>query len=191
MSQLSPGGNDAQEPSAAVVRIDDVSLSYGKTRALDAVSLDIPAGIMVGLIGPDGVGKSSLLSLIAGAHKVQDGHIEVLGGDIADKKHRDRTCPQIAYMPQGLGKNLYPTLSVFENIEFFARLFGQDKREREIRIDDLLRRTGLAPFPDRPAGKLSGGMKQKVGLCCALIHDPDLLILDEPTTGVDPLSRRQ
>ncbi len=191
MSSLSSGVHDAQEPSAAVVRIKDVSLSYGKTRALDAVSLDIPAGIMVGLIGPDGVGKSSLLSLIAGAHKIQDGHIDVLGGDIADKKHRDRTCPQIAYMPQGLGKNLYPTLSVFENIEFFARLFGQDKRERELRIDDLLRRTGLAPFPDRPAGKLSGGMKQKVGLCCALIHDPDLLILDEPTTGVDPLSRRQ
>ncbi len=104
MSSLSPGENDAQGSPSAVVKIRDVSLSYGKTRALDAVSLNIPAGIMVGLIGPDGVGKSSLLSLIAGAHKVQDGHIEVLGGDIADKKHRDRTCPQIAYMPQGLGK---------------------------------------------------------------------------------------
>src|SRR5690606_1369802 len=126
-----------------------------------------------------------------GAHKVQDGHVEVLGGDIADRKHRERTCPQIAYMPQGLGKNLYPTLSVFENIDFFGRLFGQDSHERKQRIKDLLERTGLAPFPDRPAGKLSGGMKQKVGLCCALIHDPDLLILDEPTTGVDPLSRRQ
>jgi len=191
MSSVSPGKHDAKELSPPVVTVKAVSLSYGKTRALDAVSLDIPAGIMVGLIGPDGVGKSSLLSLIAGAHKIQDGHVEVLGGDIASKKHRDRTCPQIAYMPQGLGKNLYPTLSVFENIEFFARLFGQDKREREQRIEDLLKRTGLEPFPDRPAGKLSGGMKQKVGLCCALIHDPDLLILDEPTTGVDPLSRRQ
>ena len=94
-------------------------------------------------------------------------------------------------MPQGLGKNLYPDLSVRENIEFFARLFGQSRSEREWRIADLLRSTGLAPFADRPAKKLSGGMRQKLGLCCSLIHDPDLLILDEPTTGVDPLSRRQ
>ncbi|MGD5575275.1 ATP-binding cassette domain-containing protein, partial [Xanthomonas citri pv. citri] len=106
-------------------------------------------------------------------------------------RHRGLTCPRIAYMPQGLGKNLYPTLSVFENVDFFGRLFGHNKRERERRIKELLQNTGLAPFADRPAGKLSGGMKQKLGLCCALIHDPDLLILDEPTTGVDPLSRRQ
>ena len=176
---------------APVVRLRDVGLSYGTTRALDGVTLDIPAGVMVGLIGPDGVGKSSLLSLIAGAHVVQAGHVEVLGGDIADAVHRRLTCPRIAYMPQGLGKNLYPTLSVFENVDFFGRLFGQDRAERKRRIDELLRATGLDPFPDRAAGKLSGGMKQKLGLCCALIHDPDLLILDEPTTGVDPLSRRQ
>ena len=94
-------------------------------------------------------------------------------------------------MPQGLGKNLYHTLSVFENVDFFARLFGQDRAEREQRITQLLQATGLSAFANRPAGKLSGGMKQKLGLCCALIHDPDLLILDEPTTGVDPLSRRQ
>jgi ribosome-dependent ATPase len=94
-------------------------------------------------------------------------------------------------MPQGLGKNLYMTLSVFENVEFFGRLFGQGRAERESRIAELLESTSLAAFRDRPAGKLSGGMKQKLGLCCALIHDPDLLILDEPTTGVDPLSRRQ
>lgn len=183
--------SDGTEAPASVVRLANVGLSYGKTRALDDINLTIPAGVMVGFIGPDGVGKSSLLSLVSGAHKVQTGKVEVLGGNIAEEKHRARTCPQIAYMPQGLGKNLYPTLSVFENIDFFGRLFGQDKRERQRRIGDLLERTGLAPFPDRPAGKLSGGMKQKVGLCCALIHDPDLLILDEPTTGVDPLSRRQ
>ena len=94
-------------------------------------------------------------------------------------------------MPQGLGKNLYPDLSVRENIEFFGRLFGQSRDERKWRIAELLDSTGLAPFEDRPAKKLSGGMRQKLGLCCALIHDPDLLILDEPTTGVDPLSRRQ
>jgi len=174
-----------------VVRLHGVGLSYGKTRALEAVTLDMPAGCMVGLIGPDGVGKSSLLSLVAGAHVVQEGRVEVLGGDIADAGHRARTYSRIAYMPQGLGKNLYPTLSVFENVDFFGRLFGHDRRERERRIADLLRSTGLSSFADRPAGKLSGGMKQKLGLCCALIHDPDLLILDEPTTGVDPLSRRQ
>jgi ribosome-dependent ATPase len=174
-----------------VVRLEVVGLSYGKTPALDAITLDIQGGRMVGLIGPDGVGKSSLLSLIAGARTVQEGRVHVLGGDMADAAHRTRTCPQIAYMPQGLGKNLYPTLSVFENVDFFGRLFGHDRREREQRIDQLLQSTGLAPFADRPAGKLSGGMKQKLSLCCALIHDPDLLILDEPTTGVDPLSRHQ
>ena len=107
------------------------------------------------------------------------------------KSHRDLVCPRIAYMPQGLGKNLYPTLSVEENLQFFARLFGHNAAERRRRIDDLTRSTGLHPFLSRPAGKLSGGMKQKLGLCCALIHDPDLLILDEPTTGVDPLARSQ
>ena len=175
----------------SVVRLEDVSLSYGKTRALDAITLDLPSGCMVGLIGPDGVGKSSLFSLIAGARAIQQGRVHVLGGDMASARHRRTVCPDIAYMPQGLGKNLYPTLSVFENIDFFGRLFGHDKAERTRRIADLLRDTGLAPFADRPAAKLSGGMKQKVGLCCALIHDPELLILDEPTTGVDPLSRRQ
>src|SRR5215468_5528149 len=177
--------------SEPVVHLNTVSLSYGSTRALDGVTLDIPSACAVGLIGPDGVGKSSLLSLIAGARAIQEGRVHVLGGDMTDAAHRRRTCPQIAYMPQGLGKNLYPTLSVFENVDFFGRLFGHDRREREERIQQLLKDTGLAPFADRPAGKLSGGMKQKLGLCCALIHDPDLLILDEPTTGVDPLSRRQ
>ena len=176
---------------APVVSLAGVGLSYGKTRALEAVSLDLPAGCMVGLIGPDGVGKSSLLSLVAGARALQTGSVTVLGGDMANAAHRRAVCPRIAYMPQGLGKNLYPTLSVFENVEFFGRLFGQGRAERERRIAELLASTGLEPFADRPAGKLSGGMKQKLGLCCALIHDPDLLILDEPTTGVDPLSRRQ
>lgn len=181
----------AMVEDASVVRISNVSQRYGKTLALDAVSLDLPAGKMVGLIGPDGVGKSSLFSLISGARAIQAGRIEVLGGDMTEARHRLAVCPRIAYMPQGLGKNLYPTLSVFENIDFFGRLFGHHEGERARRIEDLLNSTGLTPFRDRPAGKLSGGMKQKLGLCCALIHDPDLLILDEPTTGVDPLSRRQ
>ncbi len=174
-----------------VVRITDVSLRYGKTLALDRVTLEISPRRMVGLIGPDGVGKSSLLSLITGAHSIQTGALNVLGGDMRSKAHRNQVCPRIAYMPQGLGKNLYLTLTVEENLQFFARLFGHDAAERRRRIDRLTRSTGLFPFLDRPAGKLSGGMKQKLGLCCALIHDPDLLVLDEPTTGVDPLARRQ
>lgn len=175
----------------AVASLSGVSLRYGDVLALDNIHLEIPAGCTVGLIGPDGVGKSSLLALISGVRKIQSGTVHALDGDMADKNHRLAVCSRIAYMPQGLGKNLYMTLSVFENVEFFGRLFGQGRAERESRIDELLESTGLAPFRDRPAGKLSGGMKQKLGLCCALIHDPDLLILDEPTTGVDPLSRRQ
>jgi ribosome-dependent ATPase len=174
-----------------IARLTGVMHCYGETRALDNVSLDLPAGMMLGLIGPDGVGKSSLLGLIAGVRKFQTGTMDVLGGDIADARHRRLICPRIAYMPQGLGSNLYAELSVAENIDFFGRLFGQAPAERAARIDELLQSTGLAPFRDRQARKLSGGMKQKLGLCCALIHDPDLLILDEPTTGVDPLSRRQ
>ncbi|WP_025917621.1 ribosome-associated ATPase/putative transporter RbbA [Herminiimonas sp. CN] len=175
----------------AVVRLHGVGLRYGPTTALDGVTLELPAGCMVGLIGPDGVGKSSLLALASGARALQQGRVEVLGGDMALVRHRQAVCPRIAYMPQGLGKNLYPTLSVEENLQFFARLFGHDSAERRRRIDALTRSTGLFPFLSRPVGKLSGGMKQKLGLCCALIHDPDLLILDEPTTGVDPLARAQ
>lgn len=178
-------------PATRVARLREVGLRYGKTVALEGIDLDFPPGRMVGLIGPDGVGKSSLLALLAGARAMQQGQVETLGGDMAVKGHRDEVCPRIAYMPQGLGKNLYPTLSVEENLQFFARLFGHGAAERRRRIDELTASTGLNPFLQRPAGKLSGGMKQKLALCCALIHDPDLLILDEPTTGVDPLSRRQ
>jgi ribosome-dependent ATPase len=186
MASAQPSGGG--EP---VVRIAGVSLHYGKKAALRDLDLTVPEGCMVGLIGPDGVGKSSLLALSAGARAVQDGTVEVLGGDMRLRRHREAVCPRIAYMPQGLGKNLYPTLSVEENLQFFARLFGHDAAERRRRIDALTRSTGLHGFLSRPAGKLSGGMKQKLGLCCALIHDPDLLILDEPTTGVDPLARAQ
>ncbi|MDQ1268604.1 MAG: ribosome-dependent ATPase, partial [Campylobacterota bacterium] len=174
-----------------VAKIEDVSHFYKKTKALDSVTLDIPSGSMVGFIGPDGVGKSTLLSIIAGVRKVQRGSVEVLGGDIKSASFRKKVSPRIAYMPQGLGKNLYMLLSVYENMEFFARVFGLDKNERKRRIDGLLKSIGLYEFRDRAVGKLSGGMKQKLGLCCALIHAPDLLILDEPTTGVDPLSRRE
>ncbi|MGD9650413.1 MAG: ribosome-associated ATPase/putative transporter RbbA, partial [Dongiaceae bacterium] len=174
-----------------VIALSKVAHSYGARHALENISLEIPSGVMAGFIGPDGVGKSTLLGLAAGARQIQSGSVRVLGEDINNRKSRAALLPRIAYMPQGLGKNLYMDLTVYENLDFFARLFGQDAAERRERIRVLLAATGLSPFPDRPAGKLSGGMKQKLGLCCALIHDPDLLILDEPTTGVDPLSRRQ
>jgi len=175
----------------SVASVKGVIQLYGKVIALDEISLDFPAQKMIGLIGPDGVGKSTLLGIIAGVRKLQTGNVTVLGGNIADARFRNSVSARIAYLPQGLGKNLYPTLSIFENIDFFGRLFGQSREEREWRIKELFASTDLTPFRDRPAGKLSGGMKQKLGLCCSLIHDPDLLILDEPTTGVDPLARRQ
>src|SRR5581483_10931798 len=175
----------------SVVSVRKVTQRYREVIALDDVELDIPSHKMVGIIGPDGVGKSTLLGMIAGVRRIQNGKVTVLGGSIADTRFRNRVSGQIAYLPQGLGRNLYPTLSIFENIDFFGRLFGQSHQEREWRIKELLASTDLTPFRDRPAGKLSGGMKQKLGLCCSLIHDPDLLILDEPTTGVDPLARRQ
>ena len=174
-----------------VAKVEGVSHRYGKTLALDNVTSDIPAGQMIGVIGPDAAGKSTLLGLIAGVRIIQEGRVIVFGGNMADQGYRNSQIGRVAYMPQGLGSNLYPTLSVFENIDFHGRLFGLSDAERQRHMNELLKATSLDPFHDRPAGKLSGGMKQKLSLCCALIHDPDLLILDEPTTGVDPLSRRQ
>ena len=174
-----------------IARLDGVSHRYGTTLALDNVTIDIPPKIMVGVIGPDGVGKSSMLALISGVRRIQSGKVIVFGEDLSKAENLRTIRGRVAYMPQGLGRNLYPTLSVFENIDFFGRLFGQGAAERRARITELLTATALDPFEDRPAGKLSGGMKQKLSLCCALINDPDLLILDEPTTGVDPLSRGQ
>jgi ribosome-dependent ATPase len=187
-----PQSVSTESADRPVVSIQNVTHRYGKkVVALDGISLDIPPGIRVGIVGPDGVGKSTLLALVAGSKKMQQGKVVVLDGDIADIRHRRAVGPRIAYMPQGLGKNLYLELSVFDNVDFMAQLFGLSPTERKLRVRELLEATGLGPFADRPAGKLSGGMKQKVGLCGALVHDPDLLILDEPTTGVDPLSRRQ
>ena len=174
-----------------IIECNSLTVRYKSTTAIHNLTLSIPAGLTVGVIGPDGVGKSTLLSLIAGERVMQKGQLQVLGGDMRDEKHRAAICSDIAYVPQGLGKNLYPTLSVEENLQFFAKLFGHNRAQRRARIDILTKRTGLYPFLSRPAGKLSGGMKQKLGLCCALIHDPRLLILDEPTTGVDPLARSQ
>ena len=174
-----------------IATVRNIKHTYKKVVALDDVTLDIRAGQMIGVVGPDGVGKSTLLGLVAGARKLQSGQLHVLGGDMGSARHRTQISPRIAYMPQGLGKSLYAPLSIRENLQFFASMFGLHREQQELRIEQLTKATGLHPFLDRPAGKLSGGMKQKLGLCCALIHDPDLMILDEPTTGVDPLSRRQ
>lgn len=177
--------------NGAALQARGIHHRYGDLEALRDISFELPAGTRCGLIGPDGAGKSSLLGLIAGVKRLQEGELDVLGGPIRKRSHRASLYPRIAFMPQGLGGNLYPELSISENIRFFATLFGLSRAECEARMHTLLDATDLARFAERPAGKLSGGMKQKLGLCCALIHEPDLLILDEPTTGVDPLSRRR
>ncbi len=176
--------------SELAVKASGIGHRYAQQIALEGIDFSIQAGTRCGLIGPDGAGKSSLLGLIAGVKILQQGTLAVLDGSITDRRHRTSLYPRIAYMPQGLGQNLYPELSIRENIQFFATLFGLSHADFEQRLPQLLSATDLTRFAERPAGKLSGGMKQKLGLCCALIHDPDLLILDEPTTGVDPLSRR-
>ena len=163
---------------SAIVELGGVTHRYGDHLALDRLDLSIPAGCMAGLIGPDGVGKSTLLALAAGVRRIQTGRVTALSGDMADAGHRRMSAPRIAYMPQGLGRNLYPTLTVAENLDFFGRLFGHSAAERSRRSGELLAATGLAPFTGRPAGKLSGRSKQKLALCCALMHDQDLLILD-------------
>lgn len=177
-------------PEAAVL-CNSVSHRYRGTYALEDVNFSITRGSTTALVGPDGVGKSTLLGLIAGVRRLQEGEITVFGGDMRSQEHRDRISHRLAYMPQGLGRNLYTSLSVAENLDFMGRLFAVGHDQRRRRIDHLLKAVGLSAFPDRPAGQLSGGMKQKLSLCCTLLHDPDILILDEPTTGIDPLSRRQ
>ncbi|HAW77422.1 MAG TPA: ABC transporter ATP-binding protein, partial [Alteromonas australica] len=133
-----------------IIECSQLTVRYKSTTAIDNIKLSIPAGVTVGIIGPDGVGKSTLLSLIAGERMMQQGSLQVLGGDMRDKKHREAICSDIAYMPQGLGKNLYPTLSVEENLQFFAKLFGHSRKQRRARIDNLTKRTGLYPFLSRP-----------------------------------------
>jgi ribosome-dependent ATPase len=137
-----------------IASVERVTHRYGETFALNDLTLDIPANCMAGLIGPDGVGKSTLLALIAGVRKIQTGKVMALGGDMADEHHRRASYGGIAYMPQGLGRNLYPTLSVLDNIDFFGRLFGQGAAERRSRIDELLKATGLDPLMSPPRASI-------------------------------------
>ena len=167
------------------VVINNLSKRFGSLTAVDGLTLSVARGELFGLVGSDGAGKTTTLRMLSGVMDASDGELRVLGcsGD-------DLTAVQehIGYMSQRFG--LYPDLSVAENIRFYADLFGVESTERKARTERLLAFSGLAPFEGRLAGRLSGGMKQKLGLCCALIHKPELLLLDEPTNGVDPVSRR-
>ncbi len=177
-------------PSDTVVNVSGFVKRYKKHVAVDGVDLEIRKGEIYGLIGPDGSGKSSLMKAIAGVLTYDEGLVEVFGTLVDSERAAERIKPKIGFLPQGLGLNLYPELSIEENIDFFAHLRlvpNKDLAERKAR---LLAMTRLERFRDRPMKHLSGGMKQKLGLICTLIHEPDLAILDEPTTGVDPVSRR-
>lgn len=174
-----------------VVTVEGVTHNYNRKTVLSEIDLRVPPSSVVGFIGPDGVGKSTLLGLIAGVRRLQHGRITVLGCDLSRAEERSRVAWRLAYVPQGLGGNLYPELTVWDNMMFFGRLFGVPSCRRRARAEALLDATGLLPFARRRVGRLSGGMKQKLALCCALVHSPRILVLDEPTTGIDPLSRIQ
>src|SRR5437762_871943 len=156
-------------------------------QALEGVSLEAPRGMLTALVGPDGAGKTTLIRLAAGLLRADSGQLEVLGVDVAQDPQQVQD--RISYMPQRFG--LYEDLTVSENLELYADLHGVAQTVRTERFGRLLEMTDLAAFTARPAGKLSGGMKQKLGLACTLVRSPDLLLLDEPSVGVDPLSRRE
>jgi len=176
--------------AAPVIRVVGFGKRYGRRVAAQDVSLEVARGEIYGLIGPDGAGKSSLMKAIAGVLSFEAGSIDVLGTRVDSEASAERIKDRLGFMPQGLGLHLYPELSVEENIDFFARLREVSERDLKARKQQLLAMTRLAEFRDRPMKNLSGGMKQKLGLACTLIHEPELIILDEPTTGVDPVSRR-
>ena len=173
-----------------IVRVSGFVKRYKKHVAVNGVDLAIQKGEIYGLIGPDGAGKSSLMKAIAGVLTYENGAVEVFGTLVDSERAAERVKPRIGFLPQGLGLNLYPDLSVEENINFFARLRLVPEHELAERKARFLAMTRLDKFRDRAMKNLSGGMKQKLGLICTLIHEPELAILDEPTTGVDPVSRR-
>ena len=168
------------------INVDGLTKSFPGVRAVDGLSFDVSAGEIFGLVGPDGSGKTTTLRMLAGILPPDAGTVSVAGCDVA--RNPESAKHALSYMPQRFG--LYEDLTVDENIRFYADLFGVRKSERESRSTQLLKAAGMSEFRKRMAGKLSGGMKQKLGLVCALIHRPEVLLLDEPTTGVDPVSRR-
>jgi ABC-2 type transport system ATP-binding protein len=164
-----------------------VSRSFGALTAVREVSFSLPAGAIFGLVGSDGAGKTTLLRMIATMLAPSSGALTVAGRDVV----RERTAVKelIGYMPQRFG--LYPDLTVAENLDFFMDIYGVTGAERRRRSERYLGFSNLLPFVERRAGDLSGGMKQKLGLACVLVHEPRVLILDEPTNGVDPVSRQE
>ncbi|MDH7514574.1 MAG: ABC transporter ATP-binding protein [Bacteroidota bacterium] len=169
----------------SAVSIQGLAKSYGTTRAVDGLDLEIEQGELFGIIGPDGAGKTTTMQILVTLIPPDKGEVLVGGHDVRTGIQAIRSL--VGYMPQRF--SLYPDLSVEQNIDFFAELFGVPKSEMAVRKQRLYRFSRLGPFAKRLAGKLSGGMKQKLALSCTLVHDPEILILDEPTTGVDPLSR--
>ncbi len=169
------------------VQVDRVSMRFGPAEAVREVSFDIPRGTIFGLVGSDGAGKSTLLRMIATMVRPTSGTIRIDGFDVVSEKKRVKE--RIGYMPQRFG--LYQDLTVGENIDFFLNIYGIRGAERRKRREKYLGFSNLLPFLNRPAGNLSGGMKQKLGLACVLVHEPRMLVLDEPTNGVDPVSRTE
>jgi ABC-2 type transport system ATP-binding protein len=176
-----------EDSAGRFVRIDDVSMNFGDFAAVDRISLSIPRGRICGFVGSDGAGKTTLLRMVATMIRPVSGHILIGGVDVLKSRGKAKT--MIGYMPQRFG--LYEDLTVEENIDFFMDIFGIHHDERERRKQRFLGFSNLLPFIDRLAGNLSGGMKQKLGLACVLVHQPEVLILDEPTNGVDPVSRQE
>jgi ABC-2 type transport system ATP-binding protein len=172
-------------PGESIVAVRGLRRSFGSTKAVDGLSFDVSRGEIFGLVGPDGAGKTTVMRILAGVLTADSGSVEVAGCDV--RRYPESVKSHISYMPQRFG--LYENLSIDENIAFYAGLFGVSRRQREEVAARLLALTGLSRFRSRLAGKLSGGMKQKLALICALIHEPQLVLLDEPTTGVDPISR--
>ncbi|MGB9731886.1 MULTISPECIES: ATP-binding cassette domain-containing protein [Calditerrivibrio] len=173
------------------VSIYNLKKNYKKLTALKNVTLTIPKNKLTCIVGPDGAGKSTLLKIIAGVLTFDEGELYINDKKIVKISEMEDFKDKIAFMPQGLGLNLYQNLSIEENIDFFASLHDLDKNKAAKRKETLLKITNLYRFKEREVSKLSGGMKQKLGICCSLIHSPELMILDEPTTGVDPVSRKE
>jgi ABC-2 type transport system ATP-binding protein len=169
-----------------IVRVRGLTRRFGANRALDGLEFDVARGELFGIVGPDGAGKTTTLRILAGVLRPTAGEVEVDGVDMA--RDPEPVKQHLAYMSQRFG--LYRDLTVMENLRFYADLYEVPAAEREPRLERLFRFSNLGPFKDRLAGNLSGGMKQKLGLSCALIHQPRILLLDEPTFGVDPISRR-
>ena len=170
----------------AAVRLAGLTRDFGDIRAVDGLEFDVASGELFGIVGPDGAGKTTSLRMLAGVLRPTSGDAVLAGVSVS--RFPERVKPHIAYMSQRFG--LYTDLTVRENIDFYADLYSVQKGDRPARLDRLYRFSGLRPFEDRLAGQLSGGMKQKLGLSCALIHEPEIMLLGEPTFGVDPISRR-